>query len=538
HCGESHKHVWNHTYLLWSTAKGTEVTPEDLSRFVVELQQRELALKEKNNIVTSSSQIPSIMFMDGAVRACLYILGTFDRDLITVSGACPPHCASLASCPGRQIMSLLVLWEVVPGVVGDRGRGLRCPSGSLHQCEWTLAEQLSQLVSGGLSPYVHHGSPHCAFQFSVSVSLSPGVSPCHTLCLLVSRYPEHTQKCVTVVTPISIKLTRWTITLQLLVVMGEKRQKTVAFGPGSCREDTSRIVTCAPFLTLDTGMDLEVSAADCARHHAQRPGRASIQFFWCRHSGFTEVTQRVRSVVTHSQSLSARCLEKAQQQLQDEVRQVTVQLLEERKKRETHEALARRLQKRNVLLTKTSGKLHVLACAPLLTSPAALTLLYSKHFTDAAISIALDWALWTGHSGLGTLDWALWTGHSGLGTLDGVALGGRFLPVSSAVGDQGLLQSSVTPMRCHLTVHDRTVSLPFQPSPNDFQPQSIFGENTKQIAVVEHLTGYQSYPHNGPQRLGKPERLLERVLAGRVVLWIHSGVKDPGEQGSGVAGDG
>lgn len=49
---------------------------------------------------------------------------------------------------------------------------------------------------------------------------------------------------------------------------------------------------------------------------------------------------------------SARSLEKAQQQLQDEVRQVNAQLLEERKKRESHEALARRLQKRNVLLTK------------------------------------------------------------------------------------------------------------------------------------------------------------------------------------------
>lgn len=49
---------------------------------------------------------------------------------------------------------------------------------------------------------------------------------------------------------------------------------------------------------------------------------------------------------------SARGLEKVQQQLQDEVRQVNAQLLEERKKRETHEALARRLQKRNALLTK------------------------------------------------------------------------------------------------------------------------------------------------------------------------------------------
>ncbi|ELR62522.1 Mitotic spindle assembly checkpoint protein MAD1 [Bos mutus] len=43
---------------------------------------------------------------------------------------------------------------------------------------------------------------------------------------------------------------------------------------------------------------------------------------------------------------SARELEKARLQLQDEVRQLGGQLLEERKRRETHEALARRLQKR------------------------------------------------------------------------------------------------------------------------------------------------------------------------------------------------
>ncbi|XP_004840418.1 mitotic spindle assembly checkpoint protein MAD1 isoform X1 [Heterocephalus glaber] len=49
---------------------------------------------------------------------------------------------------------------------------------------------------------------------------------------------------------------------------------------------------------------------------------------------------------------SARVLEKAQQQLQEEVRQMSGQLLEERKKRENHEALARRLQKRVLLLTK------------------------------------------------------------------------------------------------------------------------------------------------------------------------------------------
>uniref|UniRef100_A0A8C0TGZ5 Mitotic spindle assembly checkpoint protein MAD1 n=1 Tax=Canis lupus familiaris TaxID=9615 RepID=A0A8C0TGZ5_CANLF len=50
---------------------------------------------------------------------------------------------------------------------------------------------------------------------------------------------------------------------------------------------------------------------------------------------------------------SARGLEKVRQQLQEEVRQVSSQLLEERKKRETQEALARRLQKRVLLLTKS-----------------------------------------------------------------------------------------------------------------------------------------------------------------------------------------
>lgn len=54
-------------------------------------------------------------------------------------------------------------------------------------------------------------------------------------------------------------------------------------------------------------------------------------------------------------SCSARGLEKARLQLQEEVRQVSSQLLEERKKRETHEALARRLQKRVLLLTKVRG---------------------------------------------------------------------------------------------------------------------------------------------------------------------------------------
>ncbi|XP_074170110.1 mitotic spindle assembly checkpoint protein MAD1 isoform X1 [Rhinolophus sinicus] len=51
-------------------------------------------------------------------------------------------------------------------------------------------------------------------------------------------------------------------------------------------------------------------------------------------------------------SISARELDKVRQQLQEEARQLGTQLLEERKKRETHEALARRLQKRVLLLTK------------------------------------------------------------------------------------------------------------------------------------------------------------------------------------------
>ncbi|XP_042777225.1 mitotic spindle assembly checkpoint protein MAD1 isoform X2 [Panthera leo] len=54
------------------------------------------------------------------------------------------------------------------------------------------------------------------------------------------------------------------------------------------------------------------------------------------------------SVITSS----ARGLEKVRQQLQEEVRQASGQLLEERKRRETQEALARRLQKRVLLLTK------------------------------------------------------------------------------------------------------------------------------------------------------------------------------------------
>ncbi|XP_058425393.1 mitotic spindle assembly checkpoint protein MAD1 isoform X2 [Diceros bicornis minor] len=67
-----------------------------------------------------------------------------------------------------------------------------------------------------------------------------------------------------------------------------------------------------------------------------------------------ELQQRELALKDRNNSItsSARGLEKVRQQLQEEVRQVNGQLLEERKKRETHEALARRLQKRVLLLTK------------------------------------------------------------------------------------------------------------------------------------------------------------------------------------------
>ncbi|NWH34445.1 MD1L1 protein, partial [Chloropsis hardwickii] len=53
---------------------------------------------------------------------------------------------------------------------------------------------------------------------------------------------------------------------------------------------------------------------------------------------------------------SARMLEKARQQLQEEILGVQSQLLDEKKKREHQEALVRRLQKRVVLLTKVSSQ--------------------------------------------------------------------------------------------------------------------------------------------------------------------------------------
>lgn len=74
-------------------------------------------------------------------------------------------------------------------------------------------------------------------------------------------------------------------------------------------------------------------------------------------SGFTDLSD-YETVVKISQVcvvfLSARILEKARQQLQEEVLRIQSQLLDEKKKREQHEALVRRLQKRVLLLTKVS----------------------------------------------------------------------------------------------------------------------------------------------------------------------------------------
>uniref|UniRef100_A0A663NC83 Mitotic spindle assembly checkpoint protein MAD1 n=1 Tax=Athene cunicularia TaxID=194338 RepID=A0A663NC83_ATHCN len=60
------------------------------------------------------------------------------------------------------------------------------------------------------------------------------------------------------------------------------------------------------------------------------------------------VLKEQNSTITNS----ARMLEKARQQLQEEILRIQSQLLDEKKKREQHEALVRRLQKRVLLLTK------------------------------------------------------------------------------------------------------------------------------------------------------------------------------------------
>lgn len=81
-------------------------------------------------------------------------------------------------------------------------------------------------------------------------------------------------------------------------------------------------------------------------------------------------------------SSSARGLERAQQQLQDEVRQVSAQLLEERKKRETNEALARRLQKRIILLTKERDGMRAILGS------------YDSELTQAEYSPQLTQRMW------------------------------------------------------------------------------------------------------------------------------------------------
>jgi hypothetical protein len=50
-CVHNVAHFWGEKELSVSSLPIR--TPEDLSRFVVELQQRELTLKEKNNSITS-----------------------------------------------------------------------------------------------------------------------------------------------------------------------------------------------------------------------------------------------------------------------------------------------------------------------------------------------------------------------------------------------------------------------------------------------------------------------------------------------------
>lgn len=97
-----------------------------------------------------------------------------------------------------------------------------------------------------------------------------------------------------------------------------------------------------------------------------------------------ELQQRELALKEKNNSIasSARGLEKVQQQLQDEVRQVNAQLLEERKKRETHEALARRLQKRNALLTKERDGMRAILGS------------YDSELTQAEYSPQLTQRMW------------------------------------------------------------------------------------------------------------------------------------------------
>ncbi|XP_007467485.1 PREDICTED: mitotic spindle assembly checkpoint protein MAD1 [Lipotes vexillifer] len=80
-----------------------------------------------------------------------------------------------------------------------------------------------------------------------------------------------------------------------------------------------------------------------------------------------ELQQRELTLKDRNSSItsSARGLEQARLRLQQEVRQLGSQLLEERKKREVHEALARRLQRRVLLLTKVRAAAAVSTPHPL-----------------------------------------------------------------------------------------------------------------------------------------------------------------------------
>lgn len=94
-------------------------------------------------------------------------------------------------------------------------------------------------------------------------------------------------------------------------------------------------------------------------------GVTSVSWFWGARGWAGVLWARSHCSALWTFLCSARVLEKARQQLQEEVRQVSSQLLEERKKREMQEALARRLQKRVLLLTKVRGMAGVPGLTPL-----------------------------------------------------------------------------------------------------------------------------------------------------------------------------
>lgn len=76
---------------------------------------------------------PSIMDMDGAVRACLCILGTFAQDLITVPGALPSWLCQLCFLSYGLIVYLLALWLRVC-CLGFGCRCWVCPLFTVQHC--------------------------------------------------------------------------------------------------------------------------------------------------------------------------------------------------------------------------------------------------------------------------------------------------------------------------------------------------------------------------------------------------------------------